>query len=120
MDKGDFERLKHMRRYCEDVNLAILRFGNSFETFIGDTDYFNSVSMSIMQIGELSKGLSDEFKNSTRAQMPWGIIRGMRNRFAHGYDTMDEGEIWKTATKDIPILLNFCNSVIERQTAEEA
>ena len=68
--------------------------------------------MSIMQIGELSIGLSDEFKDATRAQMPWGLIRGMRNMFAHGYGKMDRGVIWDVATNDIPQLLQFCNKTI--------
>jgi hypothetical protein len=39
MDKGDLERIKHMRRYCEDIASAINRFGNSYEAFSQDTDF---------------------------------------------------------------------------------
>jgi len=77
--------------------------------------------MSIMQIGELVGGLSDEFKDSTRGQMPWGLIRGMRNRFAHSYSNMDKSDIWETATKDIPVLLAFCEKVVkESETPRSA
>jgi uncharacterized protein with HEPN domain len=69
--------------------------------------------MSIMQIGELAGGLSDEFKDKTRVQMPWGLMKGMRNHFAHGYATMEKSDVWETATKDIPNLLLFCCRVIE-------
>lgn len=114
MDKSDLDRIKHIKRYCEDVAGTIKRFGDSFETFSQDIDYYNSISMSVMQIGELSSGLSDGFKNSTQAQMPWGLIKGMRNHFAHGYATMDRSDIWETATKDIPNLLSFCEKIIEK------
>ena len=114
MDKSDLERVKHMKRYCVDIAATVARFGNSFESFIADIDFFNSVSMSIMQIGELSVGLSDEFKDSTREQMPWGMMKGMKNRFAHVYATMDKDDIWETATRDIPVLLRFCERVIEK------
>jgi uncharacterized protein with HEPN domain len=50
---------------------------------MGDEDYRNSISMYIMQIGELSGGLSAEFKESSKNQMPWGMIKGMRNMVAH-------------------------------------
>ena len=43
---------------------TIARFDADFETFSADTGYFNSISMSIMQVGELSVGLSDEFKRA--------------------------------------------------------
>ena len=114
MDRGDLERIKHIKRYCEDITGSINRFGDSFDTFSNDIDFYNSISMSIMQIGELSSGLSDEFKTSTREKIPWGLIKGMRNHFAHGYATMEKSDIWETATKDIPNLLQFCNGVIEK------
>jgi uncharacterized protein with HEPN domain len=114
MDKSDIERIKHIKLYCADIAESIKRFGDSLEAFSQDKDYFNSVSMCIMQIGELSTGLSDGFKDATRTQMPWGMIKGMRNRFAHVYATMDKSDIWETATKDIPNLLIFCERIIEK------
>ena len=114
MDRGDFERIRHMKRYCEDIVAAINRFGNSYETFSQDTDYYNSVSMSIMQIGEISVSLSNEFKDATHTQMPWGLMKGMRNHFVHSYTAMDRSDIWETAIKDIPNLLCFCEEVIEK------
>jgi uncharacterized protein with HEPN domain len=29
----------------------------------------------------------------------------MRDRLIHGYDSVDVDELWKTATEDIPVLL---------------
>ena len=118
MDKGDLSRLLHIKRYCEDIAAAIGRFGDSFDIFSQDIDYYNSISMSIMQIGELAGGLSNDFKDATRAQMPWGLMKGMRNHFAHGYATMEKSDIWETATKDIPNLLCFCNRSIEENAQE--
>ena len=113
MNKGDLDRIRHIRQYCEDISKTIERFGDSLDVFSKDVDFYNSISMSIMQIGELASGLSDEFKDETRTQMPWGLMRGMRNHFAHGYATMEKSDIWETATKDIPNLLSFCNRVIK-------
>jgi len=118
MDKGDLSRIKHIKRYCEDIADAVSRFGDSYEVFTNDIHYLNSVSMSIMQIGELSIGITDEFKEATRTQMQWGLMRGMRNRFAHTYNEMEKDDIWETATKDIPALLSFCERVIEKSALE--
>jgi uncharacterized protein with HEPN domain len=114
LDRGDLDRIRHIRRYCEDIAKTIERFGRSFEHFTKDIDFCNSVSMSILQIGELSAGLSDDFKAATRSQMPWGLMRGMRNRFAHAYATMEKDDIWETATQDIPNLLRFCKDIIAK------
>jgi len=114
MDRSDLERIRHIKRYCQDIEGTIKRFGDSLELFSQDIDFYNSISISIMQIGELSGGLSDEFKDATRKQMPWGLMRGMRNHFAHSYAAMDKNDIWETATKDIPNLLCFCECIIEK------
>ena len=115
MDKSDLERIRHIKRYCEDIAGTIKRFGDSFDVFSRDIDYYNSISMSIMQIGELSGSLSNVFKEATRTQMPWGLIKGMRNHFAHAYTAMERRDIWETATKDIPALLCFCEKTIESE-----
>ena len=66
MESRDHLLILHIKTYCEDIGKSIQRFSADYKIFSADTDFFNSVSMSIMQIGELSLGLSDEFKNSTR------------------------------------------------------
>lgn len=114
MNHSDIQRLRHIRRYCEDIASFIERFGKNFETFTEDRAYSNAVSMCILQIGELANGLSDEFREETKEEMPWGMIRGMRNWLAHAYAQMDESTIWETATNDIPGLLAFCNRVIDK------
>jgi hypothetical protein len=62
MNRGDWQRLLHMRTYCEDIAKFIDRFGDDFQIFTADKAYFNAVSMCILQIGELANGLSDEFR----------------------------------------------------------
>lgn len=59
----DINILEHIKRYCDGIQNSISRFGDDFELFIMDMDFKNSVSMSMMQIGELvSQHLSQEFK----------------------------------------------------------
>ena len=112
MNSGDMQRIQHIKSYCEDINQSIDRFGNKFNVFIKDKDYFNSVSMCLMQIGELSGTLSEQFKEETKNQIQWVAIRGMRNIFAHAYISIDKNIIWETATRNVPELLEFCNKII--------
>lgn len=112
MIRGDYQRLRLIQRYCKDISGFIGRFGNSFASFTGDRAYYNAISMCILQIGELVNGLSDEFREETKEQMPWGMIRGMRNWIAHAYAEMDEAIIWETAANDIPKLEAFCDKTL--------
>jgi len=70
--------------------------------------------MSLMQIGELSAGLTDSFKDQTREQVMWAPTKAMRNLFAHVYASMNKEVIWETATKDIPVLHSFCEEVLNK------
>lgn len=115
MNKGDYQRLQHIQRYCKDIGEFIKRFGQNYSTFTQDRAYFNAVSMCILQIGELSNGLSVAFREETKAQMPWDMIRGMRNWLAHAYAEMDESVIWETALHDIPKLLAFCDGLVDNK-----
>jgi uncharacterized protein with HEPN domain len=112
MNSSDVQRLQHIKTYCEDIAETITRFGQDYNAFIQDKDYFKSVSMSIMQIGELSGALSDEFKTKTYSKMQWGAIKGMRNLFAHAYASMNKEVIWESAVRDIPGLLEFCDKML--------
>jgi uncharacterized protein with HEPN domain len=103
-----------MPAYCEDIEKTMERFGNNYSVFESDKDYRNSVSMSIMQIGELSIGLSEVFKEQTKAEMPWVAMRGMRNICAHEYGKADSKILWEVATFNIPQLKEFCESVLQR------
>ena len=47
--------------HIENVFNAQKRFGNDFQIFIFDKDYFNSICMSLLQIGELARHLTTEF-----------------------------------------------------------
>ena len=90
------------------IRQTIERYGNSFEVYAKDADYQRSVSFSILQIGELSGGLSAEYRKDTANRIQWGPMKAMRNLVAHNYGKMDQAIIWETATVDIPALLQFC------------
>ena len=74
--------------------------------------------MEIQQIGELTKDLAEEFIKETNSKIPWAQIKGMRNRFAHGYGKMDFEKIYNTAITDIPVLHKFLDEQIEKLQKE--
>lgn len=104
----DLQRISHIENYCEEIEKTILRYGSSFAIFDSDPDYQRSVSFCILQIGELSAHLSDEYKIMTKDRINWSPIKGMRNLVAHSYGSMSREIIWQTAIEDIPTLKAFC------------
>ena len=80
---------------------------------MSDDDYQKSVSFSIMQIGELSNGLSEGYRKETSDAIPWVSIRGMRNIVVHDYGSIDIKIVWKTAREDVPALLDFANTALK-------
>lgn len=104
--------LERIVKYCNRIQGSIQRFGDDYNTFVEDFDFKNSISMSLLQIGELvGQHLSSEFKEEHK-EIPWGQITGMRNHFAHGYDKMSDEEIWDTAKTDIDPLKSFCEQTL--------
>lgn len=114
MRTTDEQVLKHIIAYCEQVEKAVNRFGKNSDVFMRDEVYQNAVSMPIMQIGELTKRLTPEFRVATEREFHWKAIAGMRDRYAHGYLEMDPEKIWDTATQDIPVLRQQCEELLEQ------
>ena len=65
MTQPDRQRIQHIRDYCEEIRKTIERYGEGFAVFDQDADYQRSIAFSILQIGELSGGLSEEYRKGT-------------------------------------------------------
>lgn len=77
MKSPDLQRLAHIRDYCLEIEKTINRYGRSFDAFDQDADYQRSVSFSILQIGELSGGLSPGIPRQNRR--PYSVGSDERN-----------------------------------------
>lgn len=119
MRTKDIDIIRHIRNYSLDIEKALKRFGEDKEIFENDTDYRNSVCMSLLQIGELTGHLSEDYRETTKELVYWPAIKGMRNVFAHDYGAIDYDRVWDTVIEDIPILLEFCQKeILAYQMAE--
>ena len=97
--------LEHMLEDAQDA----IKFANdagSADALASNRLYRKAVVMSILNIGELTKHLSDEFK-AENSEIPWKQITGMRDIAAHGYSEMDDDIIWDVVTHSIPELQAF-------------
>ena len=108
--------IRHILKYCDEVTTAHDDFSHSKEKFMNSSTYRNAITMPILQIGELSNHLSEDFKRQYR-QIPWNEMRGIRNLMAHQYHSVDFDIIWATSQDDIPALRAFCASYLETKNA---
>lgn len=50
---------------------------------------------------------------SANNQIPWRLIKGMRNLHAHDYENVDMEIVWNTLIEDIPALKIGVNELIQ-------
>lgn len=101
--------LQHIEFYCKEIKATIHRYGDDLDTFLNDRDYQRSVCLSLIQIGELAKALSLEFREREN-NIPWKQICGLRDIVVHTYGNVDFEEIFKTVHQNIDDLLIFCSN----------
>lgn len=99
--------LHHIIQYCNQITETMTLFGTEYSTFENNNTYRNACCLCLLQIGELTYSLTDDFK-SEHSGVPWKQIRGFRNIVAHAYGTLEPAVVWDILINDIPILNSYC------------
>lgn len=89
--------------------------GFDLAKFLADRRTCDAVTMQVFVIAEATGRLSDTTRNRI-GDFDWRQMRGLRNRIAHGYGSVDFSIIWAIATTDIPQLARRLAAVL---TADE-
>ncbi len=92
--------------YLEDMMLAMDRIaeyieGYSFIKFKQDYKTVDAVIRNFEVIGEASKNLPKEFKDSY-TEIPWSEMYLLRNKVSHEYFGIDYEIIWDIASNYLP------------------
>lgn len=106
----DIENIKTIIKHTEKILLKI--DGINIEDLIKDEDLQQILCFNILQIGELSNNLSNEFKTKYN-NIPWKLIYGMRNIIVHGYGSIDLYTIYDTSKNSIPDLNKKLKKIIK-------
>lgn len=112
-NKRNADVLRRIILYCNDITETIERFGDDYKVFSKDSAYRNATALCVLQIGELTNSLTDDFKK-TYDGMPWTQIKALRNIIAHSYGKIDAESLWETITDDIPKLKVYCCGIIQQ------
>ena len=105
------------RSRLEDIRQAARRA----QTFVADTDanafrqnekLQSAVIFQLLIIGEATKHLSKKLQSS-HDEVPWSKMARMRDRLIHGYFDVDVEIVWTTVTRDIPLLLDDLERILD-------
>ena len=85
--------------------------GSTRETLPADSMRLDAVLYAIVVMGEAARRLSQEFRDR-QPGVPWRAIIGIRSIVAHGYDQIDDDELWQVVERDLPELLPKLENVL--------
>ena len=97
--------------YCNRLEEHVLVFGNSRGEYIRNKQYQDACSLVIIQLGEYTGRLSDEFKYE-HPDIDWQGIKNMRNIHAHNYDNILFDLTWEAIIEDVPYLKEYLEKLI--------
>ncbi len=83
----------------------------SFDTFNKDIKTIRAIELNFIVIGEAVNGIPDEIQGAY-PEVPWGLMRSMRNRLVHAYFEVDPKLVWETIQNDIPPLIASLEKII--------
>ncbi len=99
---------REWRHRIEDILDAIAEiqsFVATFEQFRSDAKTLKAVAADLMIIGEAANHVPTEVQE-THTDVPWLVMRAMRNRVVHVYFDIDPGILWDTVQADLPKLVD--------------
>lgn len=71
----------------------------------------DAVLYEIVVMGEAARRLSDEIR-AAHPEVPWRDIIGMRSVVTHGYDQIDDDELWQVIERDLPELMRKLEAIL--------
>ncbi len=106
--ENDRLRLQHM---LDAAQLAICFVQNTDPETVKNSQILqNGLAKTIQDIGEAANNLTPGFR-SEHPEVPWRDITDMRNFLVHVYFEIDLNVMWKTATEDLPPLLEWLQAI---------
>ena len=90
------EAIDKIERYINRVD---------YSSWLNDEKTIDAVIRNLEIIGEASSHLPPEVREQY-VDVPWIMMKGIRNILAHEYFGVDLKIIWKTIKEDLPILKN--------------
>lgn len=78
--------------------------GMDYKSFQEDDKAIRAVEMNFIIIGEAANQIPEDIEERY-TNIPWSLMRAMRNRIVHVYFKVDERLMWDTVQNDLPLLV---------------
>ena len=83
----------------------------NLNSFSVDAKTLKAVELNLIVIGEVANQIPDGVEQAY-PQIPWSLMRAMRNRLVHVYFSVDERLLWDTVQNDLPVFSSALQSLI--------
>jgi uncharacterized protein with HEPN domain len=83
-----------------------------------DQILLRAILYSFMIIGEASNYVPESLQN-IYTEIPWRLMKDMRNVMAHEYFQIDVQILWNTITKSLPRVVTQLETLLEREVDRE-
>ena len=101
-----------LQKVLSEIKIAEDMVGNrSLTEFIGSEMLKRAVCMTVINVGELVKNLSDGCRQE-HCEIPWKAIAGFRDIAAHKYQTLKMEDVYETVTSDFPVLYDQIRQIL--------
>ena len=110
------EYLEHILEAIERATMHV-KSANSVVEFERDTKAQDAVVRNIEVIGEAANKIAKVAPEYVAAhnEVPWNLMRAMRNKIIHDYFDVDYGVVWQTVQNDLPILAAQIKALLAEQ-----
>lgn len=104
-----------LKKILSEINIAFDMLGAAdLNAFLSDEKLKRAVGMTVINIGELVKNITEETRLAHR-DIPWKAVAGMRDIAAHKYQTLRMEDVYNTVTIDFPDLKNKISTIIDSE-----
>lgn len=106
------DRIRDLLEVIEEIQS--FRAGMTYQEFERDARTRKAVSANFAILGEAAGHVPPDITGAN-PEIPWSVMKAMRNRVVHAYFAVDPAILWDTIQNDLPPLIE----PLERILAEE-
>src|SRR5215207_683236 len=98
MDERTAERLLYLDATISEIGQLGKRGRRAYDA---DIAVARACQFDIVRLAADLERLGEAWVRA-HSSIPWQLIRGMRNRIAHNYRTVDDDIVWEVVTEHVP------------------
>jgi uncharacterized protein with HEPN domain len=108
-ERRDRALLLDMLTYAEEARSIVS--GRRYEAFIKDRLRVLALERALEVVGEAARNVTPARKAASDG-IPWNLIAGQRKVLAHQYGKIDHFQVFRTASEDIPRLIEVLKRIL--------